>query len=166
MKVIPVRPSKTLVERIGNQFPGPEISQFAQELDITYSVAEVWPKPPPFSDLHVFVTFPGAAGSPALIREGECFFICLFTLASSGYLTSLLPEGNKSVEYKDIFINVKRWGAFEGSDVERNGLKIYVNGTVPDFVAEFERRLDEKPGLAPDVCCSLDHSFDADALMG
>jgi hypothetical protein len=59
---------------------------------------------------------------------------------------------------------VKRCGAFESSDIERNGLHAYV-GTVPDFVAEFQRKLDGKPGLAPDVCCFLDHSADADRPM-
>ncbi len=55
-------------------------------------------------------------------------------------------------------------GAFEDSNIERNGLREYV-GTVPDFVAEFERKSDGKPGLAPDVCCFLDHSSDADGSM-
>ena len=82
-----------------------------------------------------------------------------------------LPEGDKPVdsglvrEYEDIFIKVKQWGTFESSDIERNGLRIYVDGTVPDFVAEFERELHRKAGLAPEVCCFLDYSFDADGSM-
>lgn len=77
---------------------------------------------------------------------------------SSGYLTNALPEGDKSVdwgvvrEYEDFFIKAKRWGAFEGSDIDGNSLGRNVDGTVPDFVAEFERKLDGKPGLAPDMC--------------
>ena len=55
-------------------------------------------------------------------------------------------------------------GAFEDSDIERNGLREYV-GTVPDFVAEFERKLNGKPVLAADVRCFLDHSSDADGSM-
>ena len=57
MEVIPFWPSKSLVERIGNRFPGPEISQFTEEfksttesagskLDPADSVADVWPESP------------------------------------------------------------------------------------------------------------------------
>jgi hypothetical protein len=67
--------------------------------------------------------------------------------------------------YEDIFIKVKEWGAFEGSDIEGNGLREYGGGTVPDFVADFERELDGKPRLASDVCCFLDYSFDTDESM-
>jgi hypothetical protein len=42
MDVILVEPSKALVERIENQFPGQETSQFAEELEIANLVAEVW----------------------------------------------------------------------------------------------------------------------------
>jgi hypothetical protein len=89
---------------------------------------------------------------------------------SSGYLTNALHEDDKPVDsdlvqgYKDIFIKVKEWGAFGGSDIRRNGLSIYV-GTSPKFVAEFERELDSEPGLAPDARCILDHSFDTDWSM-
>ena len=85
---------------------------------------------------------------------------------SSGYLTNALHEGDRPVnsdfggEYQDIFINVKDWGAFDASDISRNGLRIYVDGVVPDFVAKFEVELDSKPRLAPDVCCFLGYSFD------
>ncbi|KAF8490351.1 hypothetical protein F5888DRAFT_1129431 [Russula emetica] len=43
--------------------------------------------------------------------------------------------------------------------------RIYGDGQwtpVPDFVLKFERDLHGKPGVAPDVCCFLDYSFDAD----
>jgi hypothetical protein len=64
-------------------------------------------------------------------------------------------------EYKDIFNKVKEWGSFEYFDIKRNGLRKYGDATrLCDFVAEFERKLDSKPGLASDVCCFLDHSFD------
>ena len=36
---------------------------------------------------------------------------------------------------------------------------------VPDVVTDLERELDSRPGLAADVCCFLDHSFDADGSM-
>ena len=80
-------------------------------------------------------------------------------LEGDGLLDSTLVT-----EYEDIFIKVKEWGTFESSDIERNGIQICGDdGTqVPDFVAEFERELDIKPGLAPDVCCFLYYSFDAD----
>jgi len=91
---------------------------------------------------------------------------------SSGYLTNALHEGAKPVdsdlvqEYKNIFIKVNGWGSFEYSDIKENGLCQYDDrAIVPDFVAEFERKLDSKPGLASDVYCFLDHSFNADGSM-
>jgi len=93
---------------------------------------------------------------------------------SSVYLTNAPCEGDGFVqrldsalvsEYEDIFIKVKEWGAFEMSDIERNGLRQFVGGTVPDFVAKFERELHSKAGLAPEVRRFLDHSFDADGPM-
>jgi hypothetical protein len=87
------------------------------------------------------------------------------------YLTSAFPEGETLVDsdfvrrYEDIFINVNQWGAFEGSDIERNSLRECVHGRVPDFVAKFERELDGKPRLDPDVCCFLDCSSNADGSM-
>lgn len=82
-----------------------------------------------------------------------------------------MPGGARPIDsglvgdYEDIFIYVKRWGTFEGSDISRNGLRIYDDGTLPDFVTEFEQKLDSEPGLAHDVRCILDHSFDADWSM-
>lgn len=83
-----------------------------------------------------------------------------------------LPEGDRSVglgfvrDYEDIFIKVKKWGAFEVTDMWWN-----ISGErerytpVPDFVANLEQELDSKPGLDSDVCCFLDHSFYADEPM-
>ena len=62
----------------------------------------------------------------------------------SGYLTNALPEG-------DGLTLVREYWNF--SDIEQNGLQLLVDGTVQDFVAEFERESDSKPGLAPNVCC-------------
>jgi hypothetical protein len=80
-------------------------------------------------------------------------------------------EDDKSVdlnfvkEYERIFIKVKEWGAFDDSDIQRNGLCSHRRRTqTPEFVAEFERKLVSKPCPAPDVCCFLDYSFDAGAL--
>lgn len=69
--------------------------------------------------------------------------------------------------YEDTFINVKEWGVFESSDIERNGIRMSRRNkaTVPGFVAEFERELDSKPGLALDVCRFFDYPFDADGSV-
>ena len=54
---------------------------------------------------------------------------------------------------------MKQWGAFEASDIRRNGLDIYVNGTVPNFVAEFEQELDSKLAqLVSDTIDVVGHS--------
>jgi hypothetical protein len=77
-----------------------------------------------------------------------------------------VPAEDKFVkEYKDIFIKVKPWGAFQGSDIELNGIHMHSTRAVPDFVANFERELDSKPGVAHDVRCFLHHIFDADRSM-
>ena len=88
----------------------------------------------------------------------------------SGYFTNTLHEGDKPIdselvrEYKNIFIKVNSWGSFEYRDIRQNGLCQYDNwARVPDFVAEFERKLDIMPGLASDVCCFFDHPFDVDS---
>jgi hypothetical protein len=55
-----------------------------------------------------------------------------------GYLTNALHEGDEADfvrEYQDIFINVKEWGVFDASNISRNGLRIYVDGSQnPEFV--------------------------------
>lgn len=100
---------------------------------------------------------------------GECFIHPL--CPCSEYLTGAFPEYETRVDsdfvrvYEDNFIKVNQCGAFEGSDIERNSLHECVHGTAPDFVIEFERELDGKPGLDPDVCCYLDCSSDADGSM-
>ncbi len=92
---------------------------------------------------------------------------------SSGYLSIPLPEGDKPVdsvfvrEYEDIFVKVKQWGAFEEFDVVGDEIHMCseVGAPVPDVVTDLERELDSRPGLALDVCCFLDHSFDAEGSM-
>jgi hypothetical protein len=76
MEVILVGPSKTLVKRIEDQFPGQEISQFAEMLEIADSVAEVWPEPPNTKHLHIIV-----GHRPTLVYGGGECFIRLFPLA-------------------------------------------------------------------------------------
>ena len=62
-------------------------------------------------------------------------------------------------DYKETFIKVKEWGAFNDYDIQGNGLRSHRRETQPpEFVADFERKLLSKPRLAPDVC---DYSFDA-----
>ncbi|KAI9437875.1 hypothetical protein F5148DRAFT_1021303 [Russula earlei] len=52
-------------------------------------------------------------------------------------------------EYKDIFINVSNWGDFEEADIHGNHI---VEATaVPQFVTEFEKKLDSKPTVTPDL---------------
>jgi predicted PhzF superfamily epimerase YddE/YHI9 len=79
MEVIHVKPSKTLVERIKSQFPEQETSQFAEELDVADSVAEVWPEPPDTKHLHIIVGLPSDHAASRLLPDSECF-IRLFAL--------------------------------------------------------------------------------------
>ena len=75
-------------------------------------------------------------------------------------LSHVLSENTKTFS--------SRWTcgeAFESSDIERSDLYIFVNGTAPDFVTEFARELDARPGLETKVCCFLEHSIDADGSM-
>ena len=62
---------------------------------------------------------------------------------------------------------MKEWGTFEGSDIDRNGIRMFSEGRIPalDFVANLEEKLDSKPGLDSEVCCFLGHSFRADGSM-
>jgi len=87
----------------------------------------------------------------------------------SEYLTNALPEGDQVLnsalvkDYEDIFISVNRFGTFESSDFDLSRISEYDDETpVPDYVAESERELRRKPGLATDVCYFLDYSFHAD----
>ena len=59
-------------------------------------------------------------------------------------------------EYRDTFVIVKKWDSFDSSYIDLNN--IWEVNWAPDFVAEFERMLDSKPGLAPDVRPFLDSS--------
>jgi hypothetical protein len=68
-------------------------------------------------------------------------------------MTNAPHEGDKPVdpdlvqEYEDsFFLKAKEWGSFEDSDIRRNSFRKYDGTRVPDFVAEFERKLDSKPG--------------------
>ncbi len=104
-------------------------------------ISEAWPEPPPNDHLHFVARL-------WLTRVVSTSYARLFALAQG----IALPEGDEFVdsalvrEYEDIFIKVKEWGAFESSDIERNNLRMYVDGTVSDFVAKFERELQSKTG--------------------
>ncbi|KAI9512458.1 hypothetical protein F5148DRAFT_1373161 [Russula earlei] len=52
-------------------------------------------------------------------------------------------------EYKDIFIDVSNWGDFEDADIHGN--HIVEAAAVPQFVTEFEKKLESKPTVAPDL---------------
>jgi hypothetical protein len=86
MEVIHVKPSKTLVERIKSQFPGQETSQFAEELDVADSVAEVWPEPPDTKHLHIIVELPSGKRRVHWVSE---ISLTVSRLFSTCFLTSL-----------------------------------------------------------------------------
>jgi hypothetical protein len=82
-------------------------------------------------------------------------------------LTNMLPEDvNDELVYSDpiktyqnIFIKVNNWGQFEQPDIQRNNKSEERNmATAPNFVANFERTLERKSRLVPDVRCFLDLS--------
>jgi hypothetical protein len=116
-------------------------------LECTALISTVWPEPPSDERLHIIVRLPGLV-SPTLAN-------------AVGVRLGFVGD------YEDIFIKVKEWGAFDGSDIERSGIRMFSEGCapVPDFVANLEQKLDSKPGLDPDVCFFLDHCFNADWLM-
>jgi hypothetical protein len=60
-------------------------------------------------------------------------------------------------DFEDIFINVHEWEIFQESDIDLNNILEASNEIpAPDFVTNFERMLDRKPGLRPEVPCYLD----------
>ncbi|KAH9996089.1 hypothetical protein BJV77DRAFT_193368 [Russula vinacea] len=96
-------------------------------------ISELWPEPPLNGYLHIYVSLP-VVGSP-IVNVGDDKPVDL----------------NFVKEYEKIFIKVKEWGAFDDSDIQRNGLCSHRRGTqTPEFVAEFERKLVSKPCPAPD----------------
>ena len=83
---------------------------------------------------------------------------------SSARLTNTLLKGERVLDsdlvnnYKAFFINVERFdsGNLRQSDIELN--EIVEESRPPEFVTEFEERLDSRPGIAPDVCNLFDLS--------
>ncbi|KAH9958536.1 hypothetical protein BC827DRAFT_552157 [Russula dissimulans] len=75
--------------------------------------------------------------------------------STSAWLTNTLTEDDALVhsdlirEYEPFFIKVGRWGQFEHADIQRNDIRDGLRISAPNFVAEFERTLDGKPGLDP-----------------
>ncbi|KZT00389.1 uncharacterized protein LAESUDRAFT_556213 [Laetiporus sulphureus 93-53] len=53
--------------------------------------------------------------------------------------------------YRDIIIQVHKWGDYTELDVVQNEIKANTEISVPRFVAEFEEKLDSNPGVAPDM---------------
>jgi len=125
----------------------------------TSLIGAEWPETPRHGYVHVFATVLEGAGNPTHFQAGECF---IRPCPSSGYVTNVLLEGfgpllaekNFVDEYQDIFIKVATRGAFQDPDIELNGIFMH-REAVPDFVAKFEQKLDSKPGVARDVCCSF-----------
>src|SRR6266403_1098628 len=68
------------------------------------------------------------------------------------------------IEGEDIFIKVKKGGAFEEFDIHENEIYMCneVRAPVLDFVTNLEQKLARRRGLAvaDDVCCFFDPSFD------
>ena len=60
--------------------------------------------------------------------------------------------------YRDIIIQVHKWGDYTELDVIQNEIKANTEIPVPRFVAEFEEKLDSNPGVAPDVRDFLESS--------
>jgi hypothetical protein len=53
-------------------------------------------------------------------------------------------------KYENIFVKLRKWGKFEDADLDLNDMR-RAPVQVPDFVAEFRRRLCIRPGLATHV---------------
>ena len=92
----------------------------------------------------------------------SCADSACLTNALSGYLGGVLSS-ELVKEYKDMFIHVGNWDRLQHSDLILNN--VLSAGTVPEFVAEFERKLDGKPALAADVRYSVDLSVCFPFLM-
>jgi hypothetical protein len=81
---------------------------------------------------------------------------CLaYTLPDDADGTRVLAELVKS--YGVMFIKVNQWQSFQESDIALNDIHDQPEDrySAPDFVTKFERMLDRKPGLRPDVVRSL-----------
>ena len=60
-------------------------------------------------------------------------------------------------DYEDMFIKVGQWQTWKRFDIDLNNIHDETDeNPAPDFVTNFERMLDRKPGLRPEVGCSLD----------
>jgi hypothetical protein len=98
-----------------------------------------------------------------MVSISNVFFSC----PNSVWLTNTLPEHAEyrdglntdlSKEYEDIFIHLDEWEGVEEDDLSLNSIRDPIS--VPDFAAEFERKLDSKPVLAADVRQFLGLRFD------
>ena len=48
-----------------------------------------------------------------------------------------------------MFIHMENWNRFQESDIDLND--VWPTSSAPEFVADYERKLDSKPALANDV---------------
>lgn len=87
MEDILIKPVTTIVKRIENQFPRQQISRFAERLvEVTDSVAEVWPEQPNPKHLHIIVEH--FSGQRCVHWFSE-ISLTVFQLSSTSFLTSL-----------------------------------------------------------------------------
>jgi hypothetical protein len=70
------------------------------------------------------------------------------TLSPAGYPGHILSS-ELVQQYKDNFIHVENYNRFQESDIVLNNVSLA--GSAPEFVADYERKLDSKPSLAGDV---------------
>jgi hypothetical protein len=84
-------------------------------------------------------------------------YIALSLLRTSDEANTL-PEDEDSVlnselmrEYQEIFIVTNEWGVFHHSDLAWNSIQD--TGSAPEFVTNFERELERRPGVEPHVRC-------------
>jgi hypothetical protein len=61
-------------------------------------------------------------------------------------------------EYQDVFIKVAEFGKFQPSDISRNGIEV-AQGSIPDFVKEYQDKLGRKPSISKNVSRILNTLF-------
>ena len=67
-------------------------------------------------------------------------------------------DSSDVTRYKVMVMKVHQWQPFQPSDIALNNIRhggVKTRVSIPDFVTNFERMLDTKPGLRPDIPLSL-----------